>query len=106
MLIVILVLGKIQGLNFHTHRDSCQDLSALLQNVRLKIRDFGNFQEMSPKSEKTQNPNSSARSNQDIFVVRQKCVFNPSALEGSDLVMFDAQEFRSISCAFAYIVFK
>ena len=64
------------------------------------------FWEFPPKSEKTQNPNSSVLSNQDIFVVRQKCFFNPSALEGSNLLMFDAQEFRSISCAFAYIVCK
>ena len=102
----ILVRRKLQTLSYPTHKDSNQYLSRLLQNIRLKIHDFGNFQEMSPKSEKTQNPNSSARSNQDIFVVGQKFVFNPSALEGSDLVMFDAQEFRSISCAFTYIVCK
>ena len=83
----ILVRRKLQTLSYPTHKDSNQYLSRLLNNIRLKIHDFGNFQEMSPKSEKTQNPNSSARSNQDIFVVRQKCVFNPSALEGSDLVI-------------------
>ena len=102
----ILARRKLQTLSHPTHKDSDQYLSRLLQNIRLKIHDFGNFQEMSPKSEKTQNPNSSARSNQYVFANRQKCVFNTSALEGSDLVMFDAQEFRSISCTFAYMVFK
>ena len=42
----ILVRGKVQGLNFHTHPDLNQNLSPLLRKFRRKIHDFektGNF---------------------------------------------------------------
>ena len=36
----ILVRWKDQGLSFHTHKDSHQNLSPLLQNILLKMRYF------------------------------------------------------------------
>ena len=36
----ILVRWNAQGLNFPTHKDSCQYLAPLLQNIQLKMRNF------------------------------------------------------------------
>ena len=60
----ILVCRKAQGLNFHTHKDSCQNLAQLFQNIQLKMRiPHQNLHISSPENLKSRKyvPNFSAK---------------------------------------------